>query len=374
MSLDDKEPLLKEFATFVSAFISYISHRLHKTGLTFEGFKNLVVDILMVRRGANTSLFVHASLIGLAVVVLVGGGILTSGAVVSGSYPGVAANPLVVSSGDGSGNGGVITSTVAPITLISDKPRDKILEHEVLKGETISSIANDFAVTEETIQWENDLGDNDTITVGDKLKILPVPGVAHKVKSGDTVYSVAKIYRANSQAILDFPFNDVGDDFALVTGDILIIPDGAPPEKAKPAPVQYLAKQNLPLDIADLGSAQFGWPATGLMAQYFSWYHPGLDISNISGGPIRASDSGTVTVAGWPDNWGYGNRVQLDHGNGYTTLYAHMSAIYVRVGQTVGKGEVLGMMGSTGRSTGTHLHIEIRKNGVSLNPLGMLGR
>lgn len=329
----------------------------------------------MVRRGANTSMFVHASVISLALVVLLGGGVLSSGSVVSGSYPGVAANPLEAAPAAQGQDITVVEADITPITLISEKPRDKVLDYEVKEGDTISSVANEFAVSEETILWENSLTAKSKIKPGDTLRVLPVSGVGHKVKQGDTVYSVAKIYRANAQAILDFPFNNVGDDFAVTTGDVLIVPDGAPPEKAKPAPTQYLAKgQQQKYGVADLGSTQFGWPATGLMAQYYSWYHPGLDISNISGGPIRAAASGTVSIAGWPDNSGYGNRVILDNGNGYTTLYAHMSAIYVSPGQKIAKGEVLGMMGSTGRSTGTHLHLEIRKNGATLNPLGILGK
>lgn len=371
----DWDPIPKELVTFTRELFFYLTHRLHKTGLNFEKFKNIIVDILMVRRGANTSLFVHMSILGLAAIVFVGGGVLSKTAVVSGSYPGVAANPLVASSIEGETDAGVIESEITPVTIISEKPRDKIVEHEVQEGETVSSIAQDYQVNEETILWENGLTAKSAIKPGQKLKILPLPGVSHKVAAGDTIFSVAKRYRANSQAILDFPFNDIGENFELETGDTLIVPDGAPPEKAKPAPVQYLASgQKEKFDIADLGTSQFGWPASGLMAQYFSWYHPGLDISNISGGPIRASDSGTVTVAGWPDASGYGNRVILDHGNGYTTLYAHMSSIYVSPGQKISKGEVLGMMGSTGRSTGTHLHFEIHKNGANQNPLGFLGK
>ena len=110
------------------------------------------------------------------------------------------------------------------------------------------------------------------------------------------------------------------------------------------------------------------------MAQYFSWYHPALDISNLGGGAIRVSDSGTVVIAGWPDSGGYGNRIQVDHGNGYTTLYAHLSGIYVSPGQKVSKGDVIGAMGSTGRSSGVHLHFEVRRDGTALNPLSILGR
>jgi len=152
----------------------------------------------------------------------------------------------------------------------------------------------------------------------------------------------------------------------------LIVPDGAPPEKPKPAPTQYLARANIP--APDLASGRFIWPASGDLSQYFAWYHPAIDISNLGGGPIYASDSGTVVVAGWPDNWGYGNRVIIDHGNGYTTLYAHLAANYVSPGQQVSKGDVIGAMGSTGRSSGVHVHLEIRRDGVALNPLGLLGR
>jgi len=368
----DREPIFKELITFLKASASYIKLRTHQSGLNFEKVKNFVVDVLMVRRGANTYFFIHGSILTLAIVVLVGGGILSSTSVVSGSFPGVAANPLIAGASTDASDSGVISSSITPVTVISDKPRDKVVDYEVKSGDTIASIANEYAVSENTILWENDLTSGANIKAGQKLKILPVSGVAHKVEGGDTIYSISKKYQANAQAIVDFPFNDVGDDFALSTGQVLIVPDGAPPEKPKPAPTQYLAQQNIPVEA--LGSAQFIWPAAGGISQYFSWYHPGLDISNLSGGPIHASDSGTVIVAGWVDNYGYGNRVEIDHGNGFMTRYAHLSAIYVSPGQKVSKGDVIGVMGSTGRSTGTHLHFEIRKDGTALNPPSLLGK
>lgn len=369
----DRDPIYKEFRQFIKDLSSYIRLRLNLAGLKFEGIKNLIVDILMVRRGANTSVFLHLSLILMALGALVTGGVFTSQAVVSGSFPGVTANPLVAGASDGAPVGEqVISSSITPVTIVSEKPRDKVIEYEVKDGDTISKIAEEFAISEETILWANDLSSSSKIKQGQKIKILPVSGIAHEVSGGDTIYSVAKKYQANAQAVIDFPFNDVGDDFQLKAGQVLIVPDGAPPAKPKPAPTQYLAKQQL--DIASLGTTQFIWPAVGLMAQYFSWYHPGLDISNLGGGPIYVSDSGTVTIAGWPDSSGYGNRIMVDHGNGFTTLYAHLSAIYVSAGQKVGKGDVIGQMGSTGRSSGTHLHIEIRRDGTALNPLGILGK
>lgn len=368
----DFDPLHRELLAFIRAIGVYISSRLKIVGLNFEQIKDFVVDVLLSRRGANTSLFVHASILGLALVVLAIGGLFSSTAVISGSYPGVTANPLVAGATSDLSNLAVISSSITPVTVISEKPRDKVVDYEVKEGDTISSIAQEFGVSEETILWENSLSSTSNIKPGQKIRVLPVSGVAHEVEGGDTIHSVAKKYRANAQAIIDFPFNDVGDDFQLTTGEVLIVPDGAPPEKPKPAPTQYLARQNIP--VADLGSGRFIYPASGDLAQYFAWYHPGIDISNLGGGPIYASDGGTVVVAGWPDSYGYGNRVEIDHGNGYRTLYGHLSATYVSVGQSVAKGDVIGAMGSTGRSTGVHVHLEIRKDGVPLNPLPLLGR
>lgn len=367
----DHEPIYREFWQFLGAAGSYFFRRLTLAGLNFEKVKDLVVQLLLVRRGANVSAFVHLSIIAIALVVLVGGGVFSKSGVISGSYPGVGANPLVAGATSEVGES-VIVSTITPVTVISDKPRDQVLEHEVGEGETVSAIGEVWGVSENTILWENNLAATSPIKVGQKLKILPVSGILHEVESGDTIYSIAKKYRASSQAIIDFPFNDIGDDFGLASGQVLIVPDGTPQEAPKQAPTQYLARENIP--TPDLASGQFVWPAAGGLAQYFSWYHPGIDIDNLGGGPILAADSGTVVVAGWPDNYGYGNRVIVDHGNGFTTLYAHMSAVYVSSGQTVSRGDVLGAMGSTGRSTGTHLHLEIRQNGVALNPLGLLSR
>ena len=121
-----------------------------------------------------------------------------------------------------------------------------------------------------------------------------------------------------------------------------------------------------------VASGQFVWPTAGSITQRFVWYHKGVDIANRTAPNILAADSGRVVIAGWPDANGYGNRVIIDHGNGYKTLYAHMSKIFVISGQTVSRGSAIGQMGSTGRSTGAHLHFEIIQNGVYLNPLNFL--
>jgi LysM repeat protein len=354
-----------EFFSFLVFLAKYLAKKIKILCLHFESAKNLIVGRLLWKRGMLYRPFTHASILILAFSIFI------STAFVKGSS--------LFATGEGGLLGQedqnqIVASYQTPITIISEKPRDKIIEYEVLGGDTVSGIAEKFAISVETIKWANDMSDIDEIYPGDKLKILPVSGIAHSVVGGDTIYSVAKKYQAEAQAILDFPFNEIGDNLALKIGQILIVPDGAPPQKSKPPPTQYLAKVNIPQGpISAIG--KFLWPAFGQqISQYFSWYHPGIDISNLSGGPVRAADGGKVIVSGWPDAQGYGRRIIIDHGNGYTTLYAHLSSVQVSVGQYVSRGQTIGMMGSTGRSTGVHLHLEIRKNGTALNPLSLLGR
>jgi murein DD-endopeptidase MepM/ murein hydrolase activator NlpD len=156
------------------------------------------------------------------------------------------------------------------------------------------------------------------------------------------------------------------ETFELATGQFLVVPGGVMPNA--PVATRPVAVVITPDAGAVSGSGNFVWPAAGRITQGYSFYHKAFDIANGGGGPILAADSGTVVIAGWVDNSGYGNRVMIDHGNGYVTLYGHMSVVQVRPGQRVNRGDVLGQMGSTGRSTGTHLHFEIRSGGGLLNP------
>jgi murein DD-endopeptidase MepM/ murein hydrolase activator NlpD len=226
-----------------------------------------------------------------------------------------------------------------------------------------------------TLLWENDLTEKSTLKAGQELRILPVDGVRHKVVKGETIYTVAKKYGlddSEAQVIVDYPFNEFLNDetFELAIGQQLVVPGGEIQKAATPP------RQPKVVFTADAGAVSatgsFIRPAGGTVTQGYSFYHKAVDIANRSGGPILASDAGVVTVAGWVDNSGYGRRVMIDHGNGYVTLYAHLSAAQVQVGQRVNRGDVIGQMGSTGRSTGTHLHFEIRQGGVLLNPFSFL--
>lgn len=330
----------------------------------------------MAGRGVYRKRFWHTSMLGLALAAIFTSGIFGGQSLISASYPGIGdPDPRFAQAFEPFPNGPLIQAFQDPHTDISQKPRSEVVEYEVQSGDTISSIAQKFGVSADTIKWSNALLNINQVKPGQVLKILPVTGVSYTVKSGDTLESVAKKYSANEQAILDFPFNDIPDDFKLKIGQLLVIPDGSPPEvrlpKPRPQP-QYLAQGPASPAFQAPYGAQFIWPTGGQLTQYFSWYHPGVDIANKSAPGIAASDGGVVAVAGWPDRYGYGNRVVIDHGNGYRSLYAHLSNIYVSIGETISRGQLIGQMGSTGRSTGIHLHLEIHYKGVAVNPLAIL--
>lgn len=344
--------------------------------LCFEDLKNHLVNLLISRRLVLQKRIWHGSMIGLSAFGVLTSGVFGGQTIVSSSFPGIGGpDPRFATTFNTDHNDPVLNSLFDTRTNISQKPRSEIIEYEVQKGDTISQVAEKFAVSVETVKWANNLDDVHVIKPGMKLKILPVSGVAHTVVSGDNLESVAKKYSANAQAILDFPFNDVPDDFKLKIGQVLIIPDGTPPQapaaKPRPAP-SYLAQGPSSPTFSAPGGGSFIWPTRGTLTQYFAWYHPGLDIADRSAPGIAAADGGSVEVAGWPDSFGYGNQVVIDHGNGYQTLYAHLSNIYVSVGQKISRGQIIGQMGSTGRSTGTHLHFEIRYKGIAVNPLAIL--
>lgn len=365
-----------DFKSLLHALIRYCKRKILYFTREFEGFKNWVKDVLMQERGIHQKRFWHGSMIGLLTVGILTSGVLGGQNLISASFPGIGGpDPRFVLAYEPFPNGPVVSGLQDPQTEISEKPRSEIIDYEVQTGDTLSSIAKKFGISSDTIRWANDLK-RDQIKPGQSLKILPETGVAYTVKAGDTLESVAKKFSAEQQPILNYPFNDIPDDLTLKVGQVLIIPDGVPPEsKATPKPKlqpQYLAQGPSSPAFSAPGGGQFIWPAGGSLTQRFSWYHPGIDVANRSAPGIAAADGGVVTVAGWPDGNGYGNRVVLDHGNGYTSLYAHLSNIYVSVGQTVSRGQLIGQMGSTGRSTGTHLHLEIHYKGVALNPLSIL--
>ena len=351
------------FGQFWVRFLTYVFAKLHISFIRFETIKSWFVTVLYRQRGKYARRFVHSGMAGLAAV-----GIVIAPAIAQ-EFPGRSVDPWAIKT----------TSSVLSIsaeneqitTLISEKVRDKIVSYTVQEGDTVSSVAEKFGVSVDTVLWQNDLGPKDRIKVGSTLEILPVTGMSHKVAKGDTVYSIAKKYDANAQALVDFPYNTFVNDetFGLAIGQVVVVPDGVKPRARQVSP---RVRRITPDAGTVVASGAFVWPAGGTISQRFAWYHKGLDIANKSAPNIVAADAGTIVVAGWPDGYGYGSRVVIDHGNGYKTLYAHLSSVYVSPGQTVTRGAAIGRMGCTGRCTGTHLHFEVIRNGVYLNPLSVL--
>jgi len=266
--------------------------------------------------------------------------------------------------------------TVLGVENNSSGRRGGVVDYVVVEGDTASSIAQKFNVSLDTIRWANDLKSVDDVKVGQTLKILPETGVLHSVKRGETVYSIAKTYGIDPQAIVDFPFNTFINDetFALAVGQDLIVPGGVMP-KAKPWSPPTVPSETVPQAPDYVASAlgEYIWPTTGKISQGYHWYHKAIDIADSSGPAVVASRGGTVVDAGWTaPSRGYGIYVVVDHGDGVQTLYAHLSSVSVSTGQQVLRGQVLGRMGSTGRSTGTHLHFEIRTSSGNVNPLSYL--
>jgi murein DD-endopeptidase MepM/ murein hydrolase activator NlpD len=262
-----------------------------------------------------------------------------------------------------------LVRAAVPITLIPDRPRIDIITYTVQSGDTLYGIAQKHKLAAETIMFANGLENNpDLLRLGQQLTILPVDGIFHTVKQGDTLDKIAKTYKITASAIVSYPWNKIdARNPTIAVGKQLIVPGG---KKDIPIKRVEIYKGPVPAGV-QRGSGRFVWPTSGYVTQGFKRYHPAVDIARAIGTPVMAADSGYIAAAGW-SNEGYGNYIVVDHGNGFQTLYGHLSKIFVKVGDAVGRGTVIGNMGSTGRSTGPHLHFEIRKNGVRLNPIGYL--
>jgi len=349
---------LKLFLVFLK---DYFKSRFFNFGHGFEKIKDLIVAFLITKRGKYSQSFLNTSFFLLVASALIGGPIIAenspfnSGIEIDGSrYQAeeVSYNPYKGSLR----------------TVISVKPRDSIVNYSVVGDDTLASIAKKFNISVDTIKWTNNLK-TDTIKPGQSLKIPPVTGVVHKVVSGETIYTIAKKYSTDAQKIVNFPFNDFTDldSFGLTAGQTLYVPDGVIEEEQPRVSQRFLAQ----IQAGVRGSSNFIWPTSGMITQYPVWYHMALDIANSSGPAVIAADSGTVIFVGCV-RYGYGCHVIIDHNNGYQTLYGHLSSYSVEAGDSVSQGNQIGVMGSTGMSTGTHLHFEVRSGGTLLNPLNFL--
>lgn len=362
-----------DFSEFLRFARGYTRNRFYVQFSRFEVVKDVLVDLLYKRRGKYARPFIHTGMMFLL-------------------FSGIAFGPFILDKARAEDTDGSLipTGVMQSVTdyntsfstiqgkEVAEFRGGEVVEHEVKDGETVASIAQMYNLSSTTLIWLNNLNeDKPIIKSGQRLKILPVDGVLHKVKKGETVASIAKLYGledAQAQGIVNYPFNTFVNDetFQLAVGQELVVPDGVKPKPSSFGGVSNVASVLTPDAGTVAANGAFIWPASGRLTQGFKFYHKAIDIASHGGGNILAADSGKVIVAGWPDNSGYGNRIVVDHGNGYVSLYAHLSLIQVKEGQNIKRGDVIGQMGSTGRSTGTHLHFEIRHSGVLDNPQSYL--
>jgi murein DD-endopeptidase MepM/ murein hydrolase activator NlpD len=296
------------------------------------------------------------------------------------TVPDVAVVDLPVFAG-GSFAEGQVQRLVNVHTILPSRPRLDVIQYEVKEGDSLFGIAGYYGLKPESILWGNFdvLQDNPhSLQPEQVLNIPPVDGTLHTWAEGESLNGIAEYYNVTVNAILDWPGNNLSPDIdldapSIKAGTQLIIPGGARDfvdwsapriTRANPSVARILGPGYCG-EIYDgpIGYGSFIWPTP---LHYLSGYdyspetnHYAIDIAGDEGHSIYASDAGVVVYSGW-HNGGYGNVIVLDHGNGWQTLYAHLSVIYVGCGDGVFQGTTIGLMGSTGRSTGPHLHFEMR--------------
>ncbi|MGQ9813920.1 MAG: peptidoglycan DD-metalloendopeptidase family protein [Candidatus Roseilinea sp.] len=270
-------------------------------------------------------------------------------------------------------DGGLLSRLAVVDTARPTETRTGIITYTVQPGDTVEAIAVRFGLQPSTLVWSNEAVEEtpDRLDIGQVLYVLPVDGIWYTVKEDDTLDSIASRFKAKVEDIIASPLNDLSGGSNLLPGQKIVIPRGVKPfvPRAVPQPNNTYADRTYTGPAPSVAaSGTFQWPTNGYISQGYWWGHQAIDIANAIGVPIAASDSGYVSFAGW-DNTGYGYMVMINHGNGFATVYAHLSAYYVDPGQPVSRGQIIAAMGSTGRSTGPHLHFEIRYGGVLQNPL-----
>lgn len=262
----------------------------------------------------------------------------------------------------------------------ADKPRYDIEEYRVVRGDSVFAIAESFKVQPETVLWANyDVLQDDphSLAPGMVLKIPPTDGIYYQWKENDTLESVGTEFQASVDDILNFPGNDI--DLAnpeIDSGSWVMVPGGERefvqwliPTVATGASGTSSTNQSTCSGGA-VGSGGFIWPTDNQFLSGNDYWsgHLGIDIAAGEGAPVYAADSGVVTMSQGGYNYGYGNVIQIDHGNGYSTVYPHLSVLGVGVCESVGAGQWIGAAGNTGNSQGAHLHFEVRQNGGFINP------
>ncbi|MBU0708667.1 peptidoglycan DD-metalloendopeptidase family protein [Patescibacteria group bacterium] len=267
----------------------------------------------------------------------------------------------------------LVQNNIAVTDSLGSNTRAEIVKYVIQPGDTLYDIGKRFNVTAGSLAYINSLDNENYLSPGDVIKVPPVTGIVHKVQQGDTVSLIAQKWGAPEQSIVDANWLDA--PYILVVDQELVVPRADMPtrtaslasESQRPDSSQASGLQLLSVNADATGTMMS--PSVGRLTQYFSWYHPAIDIADRCGGPIVAADSGKIIFADW---WagGGGYTVMVNHGNGYVTKYAHLSSFAKRSG-SVSKGEVIGYMGATGRAYGCHVHYIVEYNGRAVNPLSL---
>jgi len=267
-------------------------------------------------------------------------------------------------------------------TIIPERERDTITTYEVQAGDSVFTIAKQFSIKPETVLWANEeiLDDNpNMLSIGQQLSIPAQDGVIYKWKSTDTIEGVAMKFKTDPEAILTWPDNNLDlADPKISSGTLVMVPGGERELKTWVVPTMWRANAGATRNIATgcdtsggtaYGSGTFVWPSINRSISGNDYWsgHLGIDIAAATGAPVYASDSGVVVYAAGISG-GYGLMVMIDHGNGFHTLYAHLSQTVARCGQNVAQGQTIAYSGSSGNSTGPHLHFEIRYGGAFVSP------
>jgi murein DD-endopeptidase MepM/ murein hydrolase activator NlpD len=269
-------------------------------------------------------------------------------------------------------------------TNIPERPRDKVTTYRVMRGDAMLAIAEKFKIKSATILYVNKtlLDDNPhNLRPGMELLIPPVDGVYYEWKEGDTIEEVAKTFDAKPEDIINFRGNQIDlTNPTIKPGTQVMIPGGSRALRDWSKDLVTIARSDTgSTGTSDFGSNAcgggpvdntFGWPANNhsISGNEYGPGHLAIDIAANERDPIYAAAAGVVTMAQGGYNYGYGNVVEIDHGNGFVTVYAHLSQINVSVCESVGQGSLIGLAGSTGNAFGAHLHFEIRLGGSNVNP------
>lgn len=357
------------------------------------GFVSRALELLLqLGLGESTLRLASNALLLTAVVgvILLMRGFYTGTSNSLGGQSALAADPMPISEiavGDApmvaSANSSGIPRMAMIHTTIPSRPRLDIITYNVKEGDTVFGISEKYNLTPQTILWGNYnilLDDPHRLKAGQELNILPVNGTYYEWQDGDGLNGVADFFGVDPDVIIGYPSNHLDKatlgDYAnpnIAAGTWLIVPGGerlfiswsAPAGITRENPANSYILGDGACEAISGGAVGYGafiWPAANHYLSGYDWSpetnHRGIDIAGQEGMAIFAADAGVVVYSGW-NNYGYGNVVILDHGTGFQTLYAHMSAINVGCGQSVGQGEVIGAFGNTGASTGAHLHFEI---------------